>query len=126
MFPGVIISLNFKDEICTAAGSLQTCASHGVGAEAAIHRLKEIFEDDSTESVLLIDASNTFNRMNRSAALHNIRYQCASLSTYLIKRYRQESRLFITGGGKIASKEGTTQEHCRVIPYLCLGKFNKH
>ena len=75
---GKAVSWNFKDEIRTAAGPLQTCASHGAGAEAAIHGMKEIFEDDSTEAVLLIDASNAFNRMNRSAALHNIRYQCPS------------------------------------------------
>ena len=114
---GKAVSWNFKDEIRTAAGPLQTCASHGAGAEAAIHGMKEIFEDDSTEAVLLIDASNAFNRMNRSAALHNIRYQCLSLSTYLINTYRQESRLFIAGGGKSHPKK---VPH-RVIPWLCLG-----
>ena len=41
--------------------------------EAAIHAMRNIFEADQTDAVLLIDASNTFNTLNRAAALHNIR-----------------------------------------------------
>ena len=98
-----------KDQIKEAAGPLQTCASHGAGAEAAIHSMREIFEKEETDGVLLIDASNAFNNMNRSAALHNIQVQCPSLSKYIINQYRRESRLFITGGAEIQSQEGTTQ-----------------
>ena len=38
----------------------QVCANHGAGAEAAIHGMRNIFEDDSSDAVLLIDASNAF------------------------------------------------------------------
>ena len=68
-----------------------------------------MFEMEETDGVLLIDASNAFNNMNRAAALHNIRVQCPSLSKYIINSYRKESRLFITGGAEISSQEGTTQ-----------------
>ena len=47
--------------------------------------------------------------MNRAAALHNIQVQSPSLSKYIINSYRKESKLFITGGAEISSKEGTTQ-----------------
>ncbi|KAG1651416.1 putative phosphoenolpyruvate synthase [Nymphon striatum] len=58
---------------------------------------------------ILVDASNAFNSMNRAAALHNIRITCPSISTNLINTYRHPTRLFISGGGEILSKEGTTQ-----------------
>ena len=106
---GKVVASTLKEQIKEAAGPLQTCASHGAGAEAAIHSMREIFEKEETDGVLLIDASNAFNNMNRAAALHNIQIQCPSLSKYIINQYRKESRLFITGGAEIQSQEGTTQ-----------------
>ena len=110
---GKAVSWILKEEIKTAAGPLQTCANHGAGAEAAIHGMRSIFEKDSTEAVLLIDAKNAFNSLNRSAALHNIRILCPPLATYIVNTYRNPCRLFISGkdGGKyeLPSQEGTTQ-----------------
>ena len=63
--------------------------------EAAIHALDEIFEMNSTEAVLLIDASN----------LHKL---CPPLANILINTYRQDPELYIDGK-IIFSKEGTTQ-----------------
>ena len=113
---GKAVSWSFKSEIREAAGPLQTCASHGAGAEAAIHGMRELFEEEEAEAVLLINASNAFNSMNRMVGLHNIRIQCPYLSKYLINTYRQQSRLFITGGGEIASMEGTTQGDPLAMP----------
>ena len=31
------------------------------------------WNDEDTEAVLLVDANNTFNRLNRKAASHNIK-----------------------------------------------------
>ena len=72
----------------------------------AIHA---IFEADETDDVLLIEASNALNALNRQAALHNIRVQCPIIATYAINTYRLSARLFITGGQEILSAEGTTQ-----------------
>ena len=47
-----------KDQIKEAAGPLQMCASHGAGAEAAIHSMRQMFEMEDTDGVFLIDASN--------------------------------------------------------------------
>ena len=60
-------------------------------------------------AVLLIDASNVFNALNRAAALHNIRILCPPIATYAINTYRQPARLFIIGGRELKSAEGTTQ-----------------
>ena len=48
------------------------CAGHGAGAEAAINAMGENFHEEGTDGVLLIDASNDFNRLNRHVALHKI------------------------------------------------------
>ena len=72
--------------------------------------MHSIFEADDTDTVLLIDASNAFNDLNRAAALYNIRVLCPTIATYAINTYREPARLFITGGKELKSAEGTTQE----------------
>ena len=43
---GKLISRCGFEEIKDAAGPLQTCAGHTAGAEAAIHAMKSIFEQE--------------------------------------------------------------------------------
>ena len=69
-----------KEEIKEAAGPLQVCAGHSTGSEAAIHAMSQVFVEEGTDGILLIDASNAFNQMNRSAALHNIQITCKEMS----------------------------------------------
>ena len=59
--------------------------------------------------MLLVDASNAFNSLNRVAALHNIRIACPAVATLAINTYRASVRLFVTGGKELVSAEGTTQ-----------------
>ncbi len=106
---GKTISWCITPEILEAAGPLQVSAGMKAGSEAAIHSMKEIFNLEGTDGVILVDAANAFNRLNRSAALHNIQYLCPPFATVLINTYRTPSRLFITGGGELQSVEGTTQ-----------------
>ena len=73
-----------KADIQTAAGSLQLCAGHDTGCEAAIHAMHTIFQKEETEGVLLVDAKNAFNSLNCAAALHNIQVLCPSLAPALI------------------------------------------
>ena len=78
--------------------------------------MRQMFESDDTDAVLLIDATNAFNYMNRSIALHNIRITCPIISKYLVNTYRHPSKLFVAGGGLILSKEGTTQGDPLTMP----------
>ena len=67
--------------------------------------LYDIFTADDTEAVLLIDAENAFNAINRKVMLHNI---TPIISTYNSNCYNCPVRLFITGGAEIKSLKGTT------------------
>ena len=98
-----------KNEIEEAAGPLQLCAGQDGGCEAAVHAMKLIFQEESTQAALLVDAINAFNSINRHSALHNINVLCPPLSQVLVNRYRKPIRLFIQGSGELSSTEGTTQ-----------------
>ena len=69
-----------------------------------------IFQNESSEAVLLVDASNAFNNLNRQVALRNIQHLCPTLSTILTNTYqcRADPKLFIDGQ-TLYSCEGTTQ-----------------
>ena len=71
----VIVSV-VRNDITSSVGSLQVCAGHEAGCEAAIHAMHTIFEDEKTEAVLLVDADNAFNSVNRQVFLHNICIIC--------------------------------------------------
>ena len=77
-----------------------------------------LYEANETDGVLLIDASNACNALNRQAALNNNWVQCPIIATYAINTYRLSARLLITGGQEILSAEGTT----RVDP-LAMGLY---
>ena len=97
------------EDVKSAAGSLQTCAGHEAGCEAAIHAMKEIEASEETEAIFLVDASNAFNTINRQAALHNIQIICPAMSSMLHNTYTKSIRLFVSGEGEISSMEGVTQ-----------------
>ena len=65
-----------KRDIIDASGTLKVCAGLKSGAEAAIHAMHGIFDADDTDAVLLIDASNAFNSLNRASAMHNVAVLC--------------------------------------------------
>ena len=70
--------------------------------------MRAISKDANTEAVLLIDASNAFNSLNRVAALRNAHILCPAIAPILTNTYRDDSPLFIDGE-TILSREGTTQ-----------------
>ena len=69
-------------------GCLQLCAGQISGIEAAVHAVRTLFKKEETEALLLVDASNAFNSLNRQTALLNIQRLCPSLATILINTYR--------------------------------------
>ena len=119
---GKAITTLIKPEVMSATAPLQACAGLQGGVEAAIHALRDIFEDTDSHGILLVDADNAFNALNRSASLENMQIICPEFSVYLINTYRKPAKLIIpeSGGEYILSQEGTTQgDNCASGLYAC-------
>jgi hypothetical protein len=99
------------EKVRESVGALQLCAGHPVGVEAAIHAMRGFLDDDSSDGILLIDADNAFNRVNRSVALWNVQFTCPAMKHVLINFYRSPTRIFMNNDGcfELLSQEGTTQ-----------------
>ena len=95
------------------------CGGQISGIEAAVHAVRTAFESDENEAVLLIDATNAFNSLNRKVALQNIRRLCPPLATILINTYRAPTELFVDGD-TLFSQEGTTQGDPLAMPMYAL------
>ena len=106
---GKCVTKVVKKDMPESNGSLQVCAGHKSRSEAAVHAMNSLFQYKETDAVLLVDASDAFNSLNRAAALHNIRIVCPAIATVGISTYRASARLFVTGGKELVSAEGTTQ-----------------
>ena len=55
-----------RSDIQLSAGTLQTCSGIQSGIEAAVHAMQKTFNKEESEAILLVDASNAFNALNRS------------------------------------------------------------
>ena len=107
---GKAITRVINNDLVNATAPIQICTGVPGGVEAAVHAVREMYNDPDTQAVLLVDAANAFNALNRNAALHNIGLICPELSTYMINTYRSPAKLYITGtDSPILSQEGTTQ-----------------
>ena len=68
-----------------------------------------LFEDDKSQEIIQIDASNAFNSLNRQMMLHNLQIIFSEIAIYGWNCYITPARLFVHGGFEFDSKEGTTQ-----------------
>ena len=93
---GKAILFIIKEDILEVAGTLQLCVGQEAGGEVVIQAMQQLFQDDTGEAVILVDATIAFNSLNREAALHNIEYLCTSLATVLTNTYRDECIIVFT------------------------------
>ena len=98
-----------------ATGSLQLCGGQECGIEAAIHAMHDTFGAEDVDAVLLMDATNAFNRLNREACMRNVTHLCPAITPAIINCYRHPARLFV-GGECLLSCEGTIR---RATPLPC-------
>ena len=113
-----------KKDITLAAGPLQTCSGVKAGIEAAIHAMRDKFDDEQTEGILLVDAENAFNNLNRATALQNIKEICPPFYRYLNNTYQKPAKLVINDQKKveiILSNEGCTQGDVTAMALYALG-----
>ena len=108
-----------KDDIQDAAGSNQLCGGQVASIEAAVHAVRQSFGLEEMEGILLVDASNAFNSLNRANALANIHCLCPSFSIVLTNTYQKSTEL-ILGRDTLLSQEGTTQGDPWAMPFYAL------
>ena len=90
---GKVIMNVVGSEVLRVTGPLQLCSGHEAGAEAAIHSMRSVFHDKGTDAVLLVDASNPFNNLNRKVALMNIVLLCPVITPILTNCYCGNAQL---------------------------------
>ena len=69
---GKVVMNILKKDVMHAAGSLQVCAGQKAGAEAAIRAMYDIYKDEHSEAVLLVDAKNALNSIYRNVMLRTL------------------------------------------------------
>ena len=113
-----------KDDIQNAAGPIQTYAGLKGGIEACIHATRNIWEEESTEGVLMVDAENAFNTLNRKLALHNVQQLCPPFYQYLHNTYQEPAKLIVNDQKSsefLSSDEGCTQGDVTAMAFYALG-----
>ena len=118
---GKLIMYIAKKDLRVAAGSVQVCAGQETGLEAAIYAIYDVYQQDETEAVLLVDADNAFNSINRKAMLHNVSITCPLITTFIATCYMEPARTFVAGNHKITSRESKTHEDPTAMGTYALG-----
>ena len=110
-------------DVQETTGCWQMCGGQISGIEAAVHATRSAFELEENEAILLVDATNAFNTLNRQVALLNIRRLCPPIATILINSYRCPSGLLVDGD-IILSQEGTMQRDSLAMPMYGLATIS--
>ena len=76
-----------KEDVIQTSSRVQLCSGQEAGCEAAIYSMRQLFDDEETEAILLVDAADAFNSINRIALLRNINMLCPC--------YRIPVRMFV-------------------------------
>ena len=90
----------------------QLCFGLYSGLEESIHAVRELFDEHCNLGwgLLLVDATNAFNSVNRVAALWNARVLWRQCSRYLFNTYRGYVSLLLHDSSKsLLNKEGVTE-----------------
>ena len=101
-----------KKDLEETCGSQQVACGVKAGIEGALHAVEELFNSTKEDghSLLLMDASNAFNALNRETALWNARILWPRCSRFLFNTYRGYAQLIVEGTTELLfSSEGTTQ-----------------
>jgi len=89
--------------------TLQTCAGLESDTKAEIHAARKSYEGENSECLLLADADNAFNKLNRKVSLENTKRLCPPMYIYLHNSYNTPTMLYPENGTHILPQEGVTQ-----------------
>jgi hypothetical protein len=110
------------EEVC---GADNVCAGQRAGVEAAAHCMRGLLaEGGDDDVVLLADAENAFNLLNRQAALWTIRLLWPSAAMFIFNCYRGPTDVVVWGAGATARfkcTEGTVQGDPLAMPFYAVG-----
>lgn len=101
-------------EITEACGQSQLCSGLSSGIEGAIHAMIDVFQRECLASsnwgMLLVDANNAFNAVNRQLALWQARIYSPHCARFLYNTYNGHAELlFHDSDTRLYSREGVTQ-----------------
>ena len=109
---GKAICLVTGPDIEDVCGADQLCAGVQAGIKGAVHVINDLSQErcDDEWGVLMMDASNTFNNINRMAVLWNARLLWPRCSRFIFNTYRGWAPLVVRSASSfLYSKEGVTQ-----------------
>eukprot|EP00957_Ditylum_brightwellii_P052619 3989654-Ditylum_brightwellii.AAC.1 len=110
---GKIILFVCGEEVKTACGADQLCFGLRAGIEGGIHAMGLLWEDLGEEEgwdILLVDAQNAFNKLNRKAMLWHVCHYWPLGCRYGFNIYRHWKVSVLRGAEEVVySKEGVTQ-----------------
>ena len=86
----------------------QVCLGQNCGIEHAIRSLRKQFETPGIHCILLIDANNDFDSLNKDLALRNIEKPCPSIMNDIRNSYKTRTSPFVNEK-TLQSQEGTTE-----------------
>ena len=98
-----------ESDVTAVSAPLELCVGVPSVCEVGIQALSSWYGRESTDAILLVDASNAFNAMNRAVALHNIPRISPAAVRVFINTYQSDIPLLLDGGEVIQSREGTCQ-----------------
>ena len=101
-------------DLAVVCGTDQLCGGMKCGIEGAVHVVADLFEDNHSlptgRGVLLVDASNAFNSLNRAALLGDVRILWPRCSRFVFNTYCGWAPLIVRGSEELLfSREGVTQ-----------------
>jgi len=106
---GKAIMSVIERDVLSAVAPWQLCVGLPSACEVAVRVLSHLYESDLVDGILLVDASNAFNAMNREVAKHNIPRVCPAAGRVFLNTYNGEIPLFLANGDVVGSREGTCQ-----------------